>query len=156
MFSNILSAERTKKQRLWEARTNLMPWFWFLIPFSNQQIQSSSEKLLILGLGQERIRWTWGNFPAGLVVKTLPSSAGGVGSVPGWEAMVWHASGPKKPKHKTGVILQKKFNKLLKKKKKKDEPGALCSDKNIKVTHKKNNHTGMWVWQGTRSQLGRF
>ena len=53
------------------------------------------------------------------MVKTLPSSAGGVGSVPGWEAMVRHASGPKKPKHKTGVILQQKFNKVLKKKKKK-------------------------------------
>ena len=29
------------------------------------------------------------------VVKTLPSNAGGVGSIPGWGAKVPHASGPK-------------------------------------------------------------
>ena len=29
------------------------------------------------------------------VVKTLPSNAGGVGSIPGWGAKIPHASGPK-------------------------------------------------------------
>ena len=36
-----------------------------------------------------------GNFPVGLVVKTLPSSAGGGGSIPGQGAEIPHASRPK-------------------------------------------------------------
>ena len=33
----------------------------------------------------------WRDFPAGTVVKTLPSKAGCVGSVPGWEVKIPHA-----------------------------------------------------------------
>ena len=40
------------------------------------------------------------DFPEGPVVKTLPSNAGGAGSIPGREAKIPHASQPKKPKHK--------------------------------------------------------
>ena len=36
-----------------------------------------------------------GNFPGSLVVKTLPSSAGGGGSIPGQGAEIPHASEPK-------------------------------------------------------------
>ena len=36
-----------------------------------------------------------GNFPGSLVVKTLPSSAGGGGSIPGQGAEIPHASWPK-------------------------------------------------------------
>ena len=35
------------------------------------------------------------DFPGGPVVKTLPPNAGDAGSIPGWEAKVPHASGPK-------------------------------------------------------------
>ena len=45
------------------------------------------------------------DFPGGPVVKTSPSNAGGVGSIPDWGAKIPHASGPKKPKHKTEAIL---------------------------------------------------
>ena len=38
------------------------------------------------------------DFPGGPVVKTLPSSAGGVGSIPGQEVKISHASQPKKNK----------------------------------------------------------
>ena len=38
--------------------------------------------------------------PGGPVVKTSPSNAGAVGSIPGRGAKIPHASGPKKPKHK--------------------------------------------------------
>ena len=37
---------------------------------------------------------TWGDFPGGPVVKTLPSNAGGVGSIPGRGAKIPHASWP--------------------------------------------------------------
>ena len=43
-----------------------------------------------------------GNLPGGPVVKTLPSSAGGVGSIPGWGDEIPHA---KKLEHKTEGIL---------------------------------------------------
>ena len=36
------------------------------------------------------------DFPGGPVVKTSPSNAGGVGSIPCWRAKIPHASGPKK------------------------------------------------------------
>ena len=45
------------------------------------------------------------NFPDDPVVKTLPSNAGGVGSIPGWGAKIPHASWPKKPGHKIEAIL---------------------------------------------------
>ena len=52
-------------------------------------------------------------FPGGPVVKTSPSNAGGVGSIPGWEAKIPHASQPKKQ-----IIKQEqycnKFNKDFK------------------------------------------
>ena len=46
-----------------------------------------------------------GDFPGCPVVKTLPSNAGGAGSIPGWGAKIPHASWPKKPKHKIEAIL---------------------------------------------------
>ena len=45
------------------------------------------------------------DFPGGPVVKTLPSSAGGVGLIPGRGTKIAHALWPKKPKHKTEAIL---------------------------------------------------
>ena len=45
------------------------------------------------------------DFPGGPVVKTSPSNAGSVGSIPGLGAKIPHASWPKKPKHKTEAIL---------------------------------------------------
>ena len=36
-----------------------------------------------------------GDFPGSPVVNTLPSNAGGAGSIPGWGAKIPHASGPK-------------------------------------------------------------
>jgi len=54
-----------------------------------------------------------GHFPGGPVVKTLPSNAQGVGSIPAWEAKIPHAL---QPKHQS--INQKqycnKFNKDFK------------------------------------------
>ena len=44
------------------------------------------------------------DFPGGPVVKTSPSNAGGEGSIPLWGAKIFHASWPKKPKHKTEAI----------------------------------------------------
>ena len=41
-----------------------------------------------------------GDFPGGPMVKTLPSNAGIVGSIPGQGAKIPHVSWPKKPKHK--------------------------------------------------------
>ena len=40
-----------------------------------------------------------------LAVQTLPSNAGGAGSIPGWRAKIPHASWPKSQKHKTLIIL---------------------------------------------------
>ena len=51
------------------------------------------------------IKDNYGDFPGGPVVKTSPSNAGGVDSVPGQGAKIPHASGPKKPKHKAEAIL---------------------------------------------------
>ena len=48
---------------------------------------------------------TLGDFPDGPVVKTSPSNAGGVGSIPGQGAKIPHASGPKTHNIKTEVIL---------------------------------------------------
>ena len=45
------------------------------------------------------------DFFGGLVVKTLPSNAGGMGSIPGQGAKISHASRPKKSKHKTETVL---------------------------------------------------
>ena len=46
------------------------------------------------------------DFPGGPVVGTLPSNAGGAGSIPGRGAGIPHASCPKKPKkHKREAML---------------------------------------------------
>ena len=46
-----------------------------------------------------------GDFPGSPVVETSPSNAGGAGLIPGQGAKIPHASGLKKPKHKTETIL---------------------------------------------------
>ena len=46
------------------------------------------------------------NFPGDLVVKTLPSNAGGVGSIPGRGAKIPHASTPKIQNIKWARILE--------------------------------------------------
>ena len=46
-----------------------------------------------------------GDFPGGPVVKTLPSTSGSAGSIPGQGAKLLHASQPRKPKHKAEAIL---------------------------------------------------
>ena len=45
------------------------------------------------------------DFPDGLVIKILPSNAGGAGSIPDRGAKIPHALWPKKPKYKTEAIL---------------------------------------------------
>ena len=50
------------------------------------------------------------DFPGGPVVKTLPSNAGGVDSIPGWGADIPHTSGPKKQNIKQKQYCNK-FNK---------------------------------------------
>ena len=47
-----------------------------------------------LGIPSNQDTEYW-DFPSGLVVKTLPSNAGGVGSIPCWGAGIPHASQPK-------------------------------------------------------------
>ena len=44
------------------------------------------------------------DFPRGPVVKTSPSSVGGVGLIPGWGAKIPHASWPKKQKLKQATL----------------------------------------------------
>ena len=46
-----------------------------------------------------------GDFPGGPVVKTLPSNAGGEGSIPGWGAKIPHASWPESQNIKKEAIL---------------------------------------------------
>ena len=46
-----------------------------------------------------------GNLPGGPVVKTLPSNAGGAGSIPGGGARIPHASWPKNQNIETEAIL---------------------------------------------------
>ena len=48
-----------------------------------------------LGNDNARVKSYPGVFPGGLVAKILPSSAGGVGSIPGRGAKIPHASGQK-------------------------------------------------------------
>ena len=55
------------------------------------------------------------DFPGGPVVKTSPSSEGGVGSIPGQGAKMSHASQPKNQNIKQKQYCNK-FNKDLKKK----------------------------------------
>ena len=48
-----------------------------------------------MSLGEKQ-QWSAGGFPGGLVVKTLPSDAEAVGSVPGQGPKIPHTSQPKK------------------------------------------------------------
>ena len=50
-----------------------------------------------------------GGFPGGPRVKTLPSNAGGVGSIPVWKAKILHALWSKQPKN----IKQKQYCKQI-------------------------------------------
>ena len=50
--------------------------------------------MLITSRQDESVKAKW-DFPGGPVVKTLPSNAGGEGSIPGWGAKIPHASQPK-------------------------------------------------------------
>ena len=56
------------------------------------------------------------DFPGGLLVKTSPSDAGGVGSIPGWGAKIPMPQAKKQNKTKTEHKQQKqycnKFNRL--------------------------------------------
>ena len=54
------------------------------------------------------------DFPGGPVVKTLPSSARGVGLIPGWGAKIPHVSSPKDQNIRQKQYCNK-FNKDLKK-----------------------------------------
>ena len=54
-----------------------------------------------------------GDFAGGPVVKTLPSNAGGAGSIPGWGAKIPQASRPKKQNKKQKQDCSK-FNKDFK------------------------------------------
>ena len=44
------------------------------------------------------------DFPGSTVVKTLPSNAGGVGLIPGWETKVPHASWPNKTEKRSNIV----------------------------------------------------
>ena len=46
----------------------------------------------------------FGDFPVGPVVKTLPSHAGGVGSIPGQEAKIPHDTPPKNQDRTEAVL----------------------------------------------------
>ena len=50
-------------------------------------------------------RFCWGDFPGDPVVKTLPSNAGRVDSIPSWGTKIPQTSQPKKPKHEIEAIL---------------------------------------------------
>ena len=53
------------------------------------------------------------DFPGSPVVKTMPSNAGGAGSIPGWGAKIPHASWPKNQNIKKNQHCNK-FNKNFK------------------------------------------
>ena len=53
------------------------------------------------------------DFPGSPVVKTMPSNAGGAGSIPGWGAKIPHASWPKNQNIKQNQHCNK-FNKNFK------------------------------------------
>ena len=70
------------------------------------------------------------DFPGGPVFKTLPSNAGGAGSIPGQGAKIPHASWPKHQNIKQKQYFNK-FNKNLKKK-------MVHIKKNLKKKKKRN------------------
>ena len=51
-----------------------------------------------------KINISFQDFPSSLVVKTLPSNAGGLDSISGQQAKILHASRPQKTKQKTEAI----------------------------------------------------
>ena len=51
------------------------------------------------------IKTQYWDFPGGPVVKTLPSRAGGVGSIPGWGAGIPHATQPKSQNIKKNTVI---------------------------------------------------
>ena len=53
-------------------------------------------------LASMKVKW---DFPGGPVVKTLPSRAGGVGSIPGWGAGIPHATQPKSQNIKKNTVI---------------------------------------------------
>ena len=54
---------------------------------------------------EDALKCTLGDFPGGPVVKTLPSNAGGQGSIPGLGAKIPHASWPEKQNIKQKQLL---------------------------------------------------
>ena len=50
--------------------------------------------------------WDLRDFPGGPVIKTSPSNALGVGSIPSWGAKITHACRPKNQNLKTEAILR--------------------------------------------------
>ena len=78
-------------------------------------------------MGNEMLRCyikknSW-DFPGGPVVKTSPSNAGGVGSIPGQGAKMPHTSWPQKQKNIKQKQYCNKFNKDFKKKKRSTSGG---------------------------------
>ena len=63
----------------------------------------------------------YGDFPHGAMVKTLPSKAGGAGSIPSWGAKIPYASQPKNWNTK----LKDRFNRFNKDYKKKEKKKKL-------------------------------
>ena len=58
-----------------------------------------------------KIKISLQDFPSSPVVKTLPSSAGGLGSIPGQKAKIPHASRPKKKQNREQKQYRNKFDK---------------------------------------------
>ena len=71
--------------------------FSCVIPGKSVSFSGPQDPLLLSG-GRD--------FPAGPVVKTLPSNSWGAGLIPVKVTKIPNASGPKKTKHKTEAILQ--------------------------------------------------
>ena len=77
---------------------------------------------------------TLGAFPGRPVVKTLPSNAEGVGSIPGRGAKIPHASGPKNQNIKQKQYCNK-FNKDFKKKLKKKKQNSNSKEEELRDPH---------------------
>ena len=64
------------------------------------RVQGQRSGLVYLNLTGRR-----GDFPRGLVDKTLPSNAGNVGLIPSQGTKIPYVLGPKEPQNKTGTTL---------------------------------------------------
>ena len=73
---------------------------------TEEKVVKSDNKYIFKILGRD--------LPSGPVVKTTPSNAGSVGSIPGWGAKILHASRPKNQNIKQKQYCSK-FNKDFKK-----------------------------------------